>query len=175
MLVLVSARDDLVNEKILYSHSMHSANPIRYWDYWGIVVFDVVLSIGWKREQKISYGTTSNASTKFRDRLHSLIEARKKRLISSLKALTRIFTAMLSQQLYPNVFDLNETSFYANTQSIISWWTVTSERTTTVATVRNAIVGKLLCSNFHDWHIIWELKHEPKGFIHSLYQGKSMS
>jgi len=63
---------------------------------------------------KQSDGTTSDAGDKFRDRLHSLIETSKKRQISSLETLTRIVTAVLSKQPYPNVFDLNEASFYAN-------------------------------------------------------------
>ena len=69
---------------------------------------------GFVIQRKISYGTTSDAGDKFRDRLHSLIETCKKRQISSLEALTRIVTAVITQQEYPNVFDLDETSFYAN-------------------------------------------------------------
>ena len=69
---------------------------------------------GFVIQRKISYGTTSDAGDKFRDRLHSLIETSKKRQISSLETLTRIVTAVISQQPYPNVFGLNETSFYAN-------------------------------------------------------------
>jgi transposase len=70
---------------------------------------------GFVIQRKISYGTTSDAGDKFRDRLHSLIETCKKRQISSFETLTRIVTSVISQQPYPNVFDLNETSFYANT------------------------------------------------------------
>lgn len=65
-------------------------------------------------QRKISYGTTSDAGDKFRDRVHSLIETCKNRQKSSLETLTRIVTAVISQQPYPNVFDLNEASFYAN-------------------------------------------------------------
>lgn len=69
---------------------------------------------GFVIQRKISYGTTSDAGDKFRDRVHSLIETCKKRQISSLETLTRIVTALISLQPYPTVFDLNETSFYAN-------------------------------------------------------------
>ncbi|ELP5903205.1 transposase, partial [Vibrio vulnificus] len=69
---------------------------------------------GFVIQRKISYGTTSDAGDKFRDRVHSLIETCKKRQKSSLETLTRIVTAVISLQPYPNVFDLNEASFYAN-------------------------------------------------------------
>ncbi|ELP5902956.1 IS66 family transposase [Vibrio vulnificus] len=69
---------------------------------------------GFVIQRKISYGTTSDAGDKSRDRVHSLIETCKKRQKSSLETLTRIVTAVISQQPYPNVFDLNEASFYAN-------------------------------------------------------------
>ncbi|ENM3764393.1 transposase [Vibrio cholerae] len=65
---------------------------------------------GFVIQRKINYGTTSDAGDKFRNSAHSLIETCKKRQ----KSLTRIVTAVISQQPYPNVFDLNEASFYAN-------------------------------------------------------------
>lgn len=70
---------------------------------------------GFVIQRKISYGTTSDAGDKFRDRLHSLIETCKKRKISSLDTLSRIANAVVRQQPYPNVFDLKHTSFYLNT------------------------------------------------------------
>ncbi|MGY5539909.1 IS66 family transposase, partial [Vibrio brasiliensis] len=70
---------------------------------------------GFVIQRKISYGTTSDAGDKFRDRLHSLIETCKKRKISSLDTLSRIVNAVVRQQPYPNVLDLKHTSFYLNT------------------------------------------------------------
>ena len=66
---------------------------------------------GFVIQRKISYGTTSDAGDKFRDRLHSLIETCKKRQISSLETLTRIVTTVITKQLYTNVFELKYTSF----------------------------------------------------------------
>ncbi|WP_254068220.1 IS66 family transposase [Vibrio aestuarianus] len=70
---------------------------------------------GFVIQRKISYGTTSDAGGKFRDRLHSLIETCKKRKISSLDTLSRIVNAVVRQQPYPNVLALKQMSFYLNT------------------------------------------------------------
>ncbi|CAH8222039.1 hypothetical protein VAE122_2980244 [Vibrio aestuarianus] len=70
---------------------------------------------GFVIQRKISYGTTSDAGDKFRDRLHSLIKTCKKRKISSLDTLSRIVNAVVRQQPYPNVLALKQMSFYLNT------------------------------------------------------------
>lgn len=57
-------------------------------------------------QRKISYGTTSDAGDKFRDRLHSVVETCKKRSLSTFAVITEIVQAVTSRQPYPNVFNL---------------------------------------------------------------------
>lgn len=57
-------------------------------------------------QRKISYGTTSDAGDKFRDRIHSLVETCKKRSLSTFSVLTEIVQAVTVRQPYPNVFKL---------------------------------------------------------------------
>ncbi len=56
--------------------------------------------------RKISFGTTSDAGDKFKDRMHSLVETCNKRGMSSLSALTKIVQAVTLRNPYPNVFNL---------------------------------------------------------------------
>lgn len=57
-------------------------------------------------QRKISYGTTSDAGDKFRDRIHSVVETCKKRSLSTFAVITEIVQAVTSRQPYPNVFNL---------------------------------------------------------------------
>lgn len=61
---------------------------------------------GFVIQRKISYGTTSDAGDKFRDRVHTVIETCKKRGQSSFEVLNEITSAVTSKQPYPNVFNL---------------------------------------------------------------------
>lgn len=57
-------------------------------------------------QRKISFATTSDAGDKFRGRMHTLVEACKKRGLSSLSILTQIVQAVSAHQPYPNVLGL---------------------------------------------------------------------
>jgi transposase len=61
---------------------------------------------GFVIQRKISYGTTSDAGDKFRDRIHSLVETCKKRGMSTFAVLTEIVQSVTTRQPYPNVFNL---------------------------------------------------------------------
>jgi transposase len=57
-------------------------------------------------QRKISYGTTSDAGDKFRDRIHSLVETFKKRVLSTYGVFSEIVQAVTARQPDPNVFNL---------------------------------------------------------------------